>query len=392
MLDGVEIPGLGLLDIIEVYEEYDGPRLFACAAETGQLFLAFWLGSSQAQDRWLLVPISPARLDGVRLGSIGLREAATAAEGQWVYEVRVGPVKPARRMDVLAANIPEADLPSPDAKLGDVELAPLMGHPGSQIPHIGPDIFNLILRTADHLGNAIEADYLGEALVGVQAVVRAFGAGPSGTKGRLSGGADAAFTMLALPFQPGSFGVRLKSLETSNMFGHRTRTTDALARFMDVWTTLKPEDVIDKLRGHGPRAALRFSALVRALVRPKVNVSAYWLAPDGSHRFGERTVKNLAVLANALSAVADTFAVSLLEVRGALVGADFDPKLRSFHFNDDQGETYRGTLGDSVEKTEIPMRALASIERRLAVHPVTGEESATFTLMAVTPEIPSISR
>lgn len=72
---------LGDLEILEVYVEYDGPRVFACTSLTDQLYIAGWAEEGEDRDLWLYLPVSRSRLKMIRSGGFALKEAFTRAEG-----------------------------------------------------------------------------------------------------------------------------------------------------------------------------------------------------------------------------------------------------------------------------------------------------------------------
>jgi hypothetical protein len=78
---------LGKLEIIEVYEYYDVPCLFACRNASEQIFLAVWASQTKEMGRWLYVPMSIGRFKRVRSGSMDIRDAFLTAEDGFVYEV-----------------------------------------------------------------------------------------------------------------------------------------------------------------------------------------------------------------------------------------------------------------------------------------------------------------
>lgn len=80
---------LGRLRILEVWDEYDGPRLFVAVNASATLFVAFWADQTDDVDTWLYVAVSEARLERVQSGSITLRDAFTTAEDGNVFVVRV---------------------------------------------------------------------------------------------------------------------------------------------------------------------------------------------------------------------------------------------------------------------------------------------------------------
>jgi DNA-binding protein HU-beta len=75
------------LKLLEVYEEYDGPRLFSCMNADGQLFLSLWVDDESDKDIWLYLPISKQRLKDIKSNKIDLREAFLNAEGGHEYLV-----------------------------------------------------------------------------------------------------------------------------------------------------------------------------------------------------------------------------------------------------------------------------------------------------------------
>lgn len=81
---------LGQLSLIDVLDYFDGPRLFTARSGTGQLFLAAWVESVGAGDRWLYVPISPARLRALWTGDTGTTEAFSNPEAGYAAIVLTG--------------------------------------------------------------------------------------------------------------------------------------------------------------------------------------------------------------------------------------------------------------------------------------------------------------
>ncbi|MEZ2697498.1 DUF6575 domain-containing protein, partial [Hafnia alvei] len=53
---------LGKLRIINIYEDYDGPRLFSAENEIGTTFFVYWTDSTDSADEWYLIPVSKTKL------------------------------------------------------------------------------------------------------------------------------------------------------------------------------------------------------------------------------------------------------------------------------------------------------------------------------------------
>lgn len=66
---------LGQLEIFEVYEYLDGPRLFAVKNNIGSIYLVYWFDEQEEETGWLYLPISEEKLNQLRRKEISLNEA-----------------------------------------------------------------------------------------------------------------------------------------------------------------------------------------------------------------------------------------------------------------------------------------------------------------------------
>ncbi len=114
---------LGKLQILEVYEFYDRPVLFACRNQSGSLFLAIWVAEHDGEERWLYAPVSRSRLDAVRSGQIDLREAFASTEDGMLFLVRVSEAGLQPEVEVLS-EVEDDFLPQPGERLCLNELLP----------------------------------------------------------------------------------------------------------------------------------------------------------------------------------------------------------------------------------------------------------------------------
>jgi hypothetical protein len=78
---------LGILEMIEVYIQYNGPRLLACKNQAGQVFVALWADEDDDADLWLYMLVSLDRLESVRTGKISLHQAFSEPENGSLYEL-----------------------------------------------------------------------------------------------------------------------------------------------------------------------------------------------------------------------------------------------------------------------------------------------------------------
>jgi superfamily II DNA or RNA helicase len=80
---------LGSLKVLEVYEYYDGPRLFTSVNETGSVFLVLWVRSAGTTDEYYVQPMSFHRFREMRDGEISLRDAFIRAEGAGLVVLQI---------------------------------------------------------------------------------------------------------------------------------------------------------------------------------------------------------------------------------------------------------------------------------------------------------------
>lgn len=80
---------LGKINIIEVYEAYDEPCLFACQNASGQIYLAVLIDENEDYKKWLYTAVSRERFEYIRSGNIDLHDGFKLAEDAFSYIVKV---------------------------------------------------------------------------------------------------------------------------------------------------------------------------------------------------------------------------------------------------------------------------------------------------------------
>src|ERR1700710_1343979 len=109
---------IGELEIIEVYEYLDGPKLFACRNLSGQIYLGLWTGfTSQGESYWL-VAMTTDRYLAVRSGGITLARAFSQPESGIFYKCSIAFSNGRTTTEIfLAEQIDNALLPDANEKL-----------------------------------------------------------------------------------------------------------------------------------------------------------------------------------------------------------------------------------------------------------------------------------
>ena len=126
MLDILNIPELGKLEIVEVYEYYDQPVLYSCKNASGHFYLVVAAAEDAQFLTWLCVAVSLERLNLIRSGKIDLHDAFADSENPYAILVRVPyEEETSVQTDFIQSNqISENMLPMSGERL-DLEVNPL---------------------------------------------------------------------------------------------------------------------------------------------------------------------------------------------------------------------------------------------------------------------------
>lgn len=120
-------PQIGDVEVIEIFEFYDEPVLFACRDRTDLLYLAVLSEHAADHKTWLLTALSARRFKRVRSGELDLKAAFAEAERGQVYRARF-PTKtdePPRSEWVPVDQLSDDELPVAGERLElDEEEAP----------------------------------------------------------------------------------------------------------------------------------------------------------------------------------------------------------------------------------------------------------------------------
>ncbi|WNK51275.1 hypothetical protein RM153_21540 (plasmid) [Pantoea agglomerans] len=82
-------PFLGKLKFINVYIEYDGPRVFSLESETGASYISYWVGDDNKCEKWFLIPCSKTRVYAFEKNQIDLKSLISQQEQDNFYKVEI---------------------------------------------------------------------------------------------------------------------------------------------------------------------------------------------------------------------------------------------------------------------------------------------------------------
>lgn len=385
---------LGSLAIDEVYQYYDGPKLFSCSNNVGQGFLCFWLGEVDEPcfaDEWLYVPISKTRLNKVKTGKIDLRDACLGAEDGYVWIVRV------------TTELTQTDtVKSREASSLEDDNLPVIGTAlriaTPTIPEIEPielyslrsrnDIVDLSLSESTEYGSEVGIGGLGGALVTVQGVIDYMFANKAGYKSyKIPEHVIKKSKINAVGAFPSSFGVRLQlNYSQPDIFGENEMfaiLTDFI-RFVNLGKT--PADLIEAFAGFSSFVVAKWLAFFTNLSKSKVAFKANWCRPnpESKPQFASITWEQAHAVAEVLQSSIEKF-VDVITIDCTLDSISI-PR-RTFGLVDNKtGIRYEGKFAEDIklglksDATKVPANYIAELATTQKIRQGTTKVLPMYTL------------
>lgn len=345
---------IGALSITEVFDFFDGPKLFVCENLAGQCFLGYWVGADQVGESYWILPISQGRRLAVRSGAISLRDAFSRPELGYLLECKVhfedGSTEASRlipsqldpsllpaaeeiiglQTETLPVRMASLDLPRKAvANLRDV-LGLHFVFPGTREDGPTKMVGKILVSVQDFL------DALGQKIMSVATMRGAIA--PDilfRTETRLVQAAGA------------SFGLEILAARQVDLFGN-SLISDSVKEFLEIIEIGNDvERLRDRLLDIKPRAASKYRVFLTSLIASESSFRADWASPDPSRN---RSVSlDLITAAGALKTVEQVTseAGETRVVTARFVGVEL-PR-RSFTLEvDGDDEPYRGKIAASA--------------------------------------------
>ncbi len=352
MLDILNIPELGKLEIIEVYEYYDQPVLYSCKNASGHFYLVVAATEDAQFLTWLCVAASTERLNLIRSGKIDLHDAFVNSENPYAIQVRVPYEEHASvQTDFIQSNqIPEDMLPMPGECLDlETEILPVLSDTEEIVKFRKQEILNLILNFA--VGSKTQAPIaiLSNIFGKLQTVINTIGMicfnAPQITEEIRN-----SMQISLLQVRPGSFNIHLASPEVTqlDLFDH-SDCGDAIEKFFELLNAENNQEKLKELLGQlRLRVAKDYTNFLQALNESVTDTEFKWTSPN-PNRGGTAYLSNSQM--QEVIEILEKFqeeAPSRLTITGILIGAS----LRTNRFEIKTTEkTYTGDIADAVFET-----------------------------------------
>ncbi|UNH24282.1 DUF6575 domain-containing protein [Moellerella wisconsensis] len=117
-------PAFGKLRIINVYLEFDGPKVFYAENETGSTFFVYWVGDDTTFDNWYVIPCSKARIIAFEKEKVSLRSILEYQEQEYFFDIKI-PFSSVGKLDIQYKHknkIAEIILPKSNVYVKKIEI------------------------------------------------------------------------------------------------------------------------------------------------------------------------------------------------------------------------------------------------------------------------------
>lgn len=370
------------LKIIEVYEYYDRPILFACESLSGQKYLVNWIDTDELGDTWFYVPVSKTRFSMIRSGKLSLRECIIQAEDEFVWQVWISNQTDDVKLVIKNVNeIEEYDLPDEDSYL-DLNEGTLPEKDNSVLESLRSkrDVLDISLEVEGTHSNEIETETLGSILLLTQELnYHVALKKQQALRGRIPNEIREKNKLKTVGFFAASFGVRLQSESTSGLLDF-TDTTDSLESLINLFSSTNNMGTLkEAIKDINIRTTKTYYQLLKKLNEKNLEINLEWASPS-SKSIKTRLEKNRIVDALRLMSNEQKVETSEIELSGNLVGLDTDKK--TFHLISDENEHISGKFNSGLDTSQyhLPIKVLATLQQEVQLNNISDEENYKYVL------------
>jgi len=275
---------LGPLEIVDVFDVYDFPRLFLAQSVFGNRYVV--LNVTDEPDLglgWLYLLVTPQRLDELRVSRLSLRAAFSKPEGVLLYVLN-SKNQPSKIQ--VVEEVPTDWLPSAGEYLLSHEAAaavvPQALPTASLARKLWRDVAAVAFNFAGFPGLTAPIRPLSELLSAFQQGIDTLAAAAQGVlapRGPLSADVLSQTQFQFATVFESSFGVTISATTQSDLFGGSLAGSGLSALADLVRASGDYDSLVPLVRRLGPRATARYRALVEVLSAADATLEISWASP-----------------------------------------------------------------------------------------------------------------
>lgn len=353
MVNDLSLAELGSLTIIETYEFYDEPLLFAATNPLGHIFLVSLHEDTDESRTWLYVPMSQNRFNQVRSGGITLHDAIARAELGAVHLLSIAKSdKTPRLSKIRASEIPEDDLPDSTERL-DLETKTLTSSEPDVLElakQLDRDVFTCRCIYGDRRRNEAPVNDVASLMVDFQATINAsaqFTTGKSTNRARIPARVTKPVQLSVIGLYGGSLGLVFQVNGSGDMVDRlfAEKTFDQVMKLLS--STPREADLLDVLQEMKGRTGSKYRGLLTTFSHGLKAVEFKWGSP-----FKDAEVAVSVAAPEALEAIRIIDKMEIeppeeFEIVGKLVGVVLQSKTYEI-IDVDDGQRYKGVVDDGA--------------------------------------------
>ena len=286
---------LGNIELNEIFEFYDIPRLFTCKNKTGQYYLVLSIDENEEQLIWLYLSISIDRLNLLLSNKKDLYFAFTNPENDFLYKVKTNYSIENVELDyIFPEQLTNNELPYENTYLSCEALEHGYGLGEVNVKDSAfsskREVCNLHFYPSNSWEHELNIKDFGKSLIHFQEVVDAIGQKNSGKptiKGAIPLDTLQKTSLNACQIFQGSFGIQLKSSYIDNDIFNYSLISDSLLELCNLFSIKDNElELKNKLQELKGRAESKYQQFLKELLDIKSDLKVEWGSPR-NNRGGE---------------------------------------------------------------------------------------------------------
>ncbi|RKU36981.1 hypothetical protein C6496_11515 [Candidatus Poribacteria bacterium] len=374
MLDILDIPELGKVEIVEVYEYYDQPVLYSCKNASDHFYLVVAAAEDAQFLTWLCVAISIERLNLIRSGKIDLHDAFADSENSYAIQVRVPYEEHASvQTNFIQSNqIPEEMLPLSGECLDiETEILPVPSDAEKIVKSENQEILNLTLNFAEGPKTQAPIAILSNILGKLQGVIDTIGM--TFLKSERIKDVKRKMQMSLSDVGTGSFVIQVASTEITQLDFHGySYCGKAIEEFLKLLKAGDNYEQLKELLTPKSKVAKNYTNFLKSLNGSVTDTEFEWVSPNPNQ--GGTAYLSAFKMQEAIKILEKSHEenLSTFTITGTLIGAFLRPK--TFEIKTEK-KIYKGHIAD--EAFEIVRNATLNQKYTAEIQEVTERSEAT---------------
>ena len=391
----LNIPQLGELEIIEVYEYYDVPILFSCQNAASHLYIVLFADRLPEHEMWLYVEVSSPRFNLIRSGEINLHDTFSKPEMGRLLKAMI-PYSDSEKFD--SGYITPDQLPSdvflPTSMRLNLGDTPLFSETNlvEMAKSSGREAIGIKLNSIEEYNSEAPILPLGKTLTRFQNVMYTIRMVKSNSK-QINEEIRNDMQLSMLATERGSFDIKLasKKEDTIPMWDIPSIQAETISEFLNLLRSKDSEsDLKDILKRLKSRVAEEYKRLLKSLSESGADTTFSWASPRSDEQETVSLSKNeipklIEILQRFQEEQETPFTIT-----GELIGIFLSS--RKFEIKT-ENETYKGSIlkdtDSSIKNATISRIYKAEIKETLKKSEVTDEVVKTEYLLLKLEEIDS---